>query len=59
MFSNLSEEKKEEKFNGLIYFASKINNKSLKNACLNILNDYKEELFCKAAGHDGIEIMLE
>ena len=56
MFNNLSEEKKEEKFNGLINFASKINNKSLKNACLNILNDYKEELFCKAAGHNGIEM---
>ena len=56
MFENLSENQKEEKFNGLINYASKINNEGLKNACINILNDYKEELFCRGAGHDGIEM---
>lgn len=56
MFENLIEEQKEEKFNGLINYAKKINNNSLRNACINILNDYKQELFHRGAGHDGIEM---
>ena len=56
MFENLTEEQKEEKFNGLINYAKKINNNSLRNACINILNDYKQELFHRGAGHDGIEM---
>ena len=48
MFENLSENQKEEKFNGLINYASKINNEGLKNACINILNDYKEEQIGRA-----------
>lgn len=56
MFKNLTEEQKEEKFNGLINYAKKINNNSLRNACINILNDYKQELFHRGAGHDGIEM---
>ena len=56
MFKNLTEEQKEEKFNGLINYAKKINNNSLKNVCINILNDYKQELFHRGAGHDGIEM---
>ena len=55
MFNNLSEEEKENKFQELISFAEKIYNISLRNACINILKDYKHELFVKAAGHDGIE----
>lgn len=56
MFKNLTQEQKEERFNGLISYATKINNKGLKDACISILNDYKEELFCRGAGHDGIEM---
>lgn len=56
MFKNLTQEQKEERFNGLISYATKINNKCLKNACISILNDYKEELFCRGAGHDSIEM---
>lgn len=55
MFINLNEEQKEEKFLELINYAQKINNTSLKNACINILNDYKNDLFVHAAGHNGIE----
>ena len=54
-FKDLTIEEKEERFNGLIYYANKIKNKSLRNVCVNILNDYKEELSCRGAGHDGIE----
>lgn len=56
MFENLTEEQKEEKFNGLINYAKKINNNNLRNVCINILNDYKQELFHRGAGHDGIEM---
>lgn len=56
MFKNLTQEQKEEKFNGILNYATKINNKSLKNVCISILNDYKEELFSRGAGHDGIEM---
>lgn len=55
MFVNLSEKEKEEKFTELINYAEKIKNASLKSVCISILNDYKEELFVRAAGHDGIE----
>lgn len=55
MFKNLSEEEKEERFLGLIEYANKIKNNVLKKVCINILNDYKEELSCRGAGHDGIE----
>ena len=55
MFVNLNEEQKEEKFLELINYAKKIKNISLKNACINILNDYRNDLFVRGAGHDGIE----
>lgn len=55
MFINLSEEEKENKFQELISFAEKIKNNALKNTCMNILKDYKEKLFVRGAGHDGIE----
>lgn len=55
MFKNLTYEQKEERFNSLIDYAEKIKNKSLKNACVSILTDYKEELFSRGAGHDRIE----
>lgn len=32
MFKNLTQEQKEERFNGLISYATKINNKGLKDA---------------------------
>ena len=57
MFNNLSKEEKENKFRELINFAEKIQNSSLRNACINILRDYKKKLFVKAAGHDAIENM--
>lgn len=56
MFKNLSENEKEERFEGLIEYAQKIENDILKKVCIQILNDYKEELFCRGAGHDGIEM---
>ncbi|MCX8074471.1 MAG: hypothetical protein N2749_02655 [Clostridia bacterium] len=55
MFINLNIEEKENIFQQLISYAEKIKNKSLKKVCINILNDYKDKLFCRAAGHDGIE----
>ncbi len=55
MFENLSKEEKENKFQELIIFAEKIRNNSLRNACINILKDYKDKLFVRGAGHDGIE----
>lgn len=55
MFINLTYEEKEEKFQEIIIYAEKIKNLSFKKVCINILNDYKEELFCRSAGHDGIE----
>lgn len=56
MFNNLTIIQKEERFNGLIDYANKINNNILRKVCINILNDYKENLFCRGAGHDGIEM---
>lgn len=56
MFKNLTENEKEERFLGLIKYAEKISNDILKRVCIQILNDYKEELFCRGAGHDGIEM---
>lgn len=56
MFKNLTENEKEERFEGLIKYAEKIENDILKKVCIQILNDYKEELFCRGAGHDGIEM---
>ena len=56
MFRNLKENEKVERFEGLIEYAEKIENDILKKVCLQILNDYKEELFCRGAGHDGIEM---
>lgn len=55
MFKNLNNKEKTERFNGLINYAEKINNVCLKNVCIKILNDYKDELFCRSAGDDGIE----
>lgn len=55
MFHNLSQEQKEERFLELNEYAKKINHSALRNACINILRDYKKELFCRSAGHDGIE----
>lgn len=55
MFINLNEEEKEERYLELINYAKLIKNISLKNACINILTDYREELFVRGAGHDGIE----
>lgn len=56
MFKNLTENEKEERFEGLIKYAEKIENDILKKVCIQILNDYKEDLFCRGAGHDGIEM---
>lgn len=55
MFINLSKEQKEERFMQLNEYAEKIGHPGLRNACISILRDYKEELFCRSAGHDGIE----
>lgn len=55
MFQNLSEKEKEDTFLGLLDYAEKIKNNSLKKVCIQILKDYKEALFCRGAGHDGIE----
>ena len=55
MFKNLTELEKENKYNELINYGKKIKNVSLKKACLNILTDFKKELFTHAAGHDAIE----
>ena len=55
MFNNLSEKEKENKFQELISFSEKIHNSSLRNACINILKDYKGKLFVRGAGHDAIE----
>ena len=55
MFKSLTLEEKESKFNELIKFANIINNNILRKVCINILNDYKDDLFCRGAGHDGIE----
>lgn len=56
MFKNLTENEKEERFEGLIKYAEKIENDILRKVCIQILNDYKEDLFCRGAGHDGIEM---
>ena len=56
MFKNLTENEKEERFEGLINYAEKMSNDILKRVCIQILNDYKEELFYRGAGHDGIEM---
>ena len=55
MMKDLSIEEKEQRFSEIINFANRINNSALKNACLNILNDYKEEIFARGAGNDGVE----
>ena len=55
MFENLTVQQKEEKFAKLLDYANKINNKKLHSACLWILNDYKSDILCRNAGHDGIE----
>lgn len=55
MFVNLTEEEKENKFQELIFFSEKIQNQSLKKVCVNILKDYKKDLFVRSAGHDAIE----
>lgn len=56
MFKNLTENEKLERYNELIAYAQKIKNTALRNTCIKILKDYKEELFCRSAGHDGIEM---
>ena len=55
MFKNLDQNEKEDRFKAVISFAEKIENKKLRSVCLNILNDFKEDLLCRSAGHDGIE----
>lgn len=55
MFINLNEKEKEGKYQEIITYANKIQNASLRNTCIQILKDYKKELFTRAAGHDGIE----
>lgn len=55
MLENLNQNDKENKFKQLISFAEKIENKKLKNVCLKILKDFKDDLLCRSAGHDGIE----
>lgn len=55
MFANLNEEEKEKRFDGLVQYASKIRNQDLRTVCTKILMDYKDKLFCRGAGHDGIE----
>lgn len=55
MFKNLTKKEKEMKFKELLAFAGKIQNKKLKNACTRILKDYKKDLLCRSAGHDGVE----
>ena len=55
MMKDLSIEEKEQRFSEIINFANKINNLALKNACLNILNNYKEKIFARGAGNDGVE----
>ncbi len=55
MFNNLTEKEKENKFQELIAFAGKIKNIALKRVCINILEDYKDKLWRRPAGHDGIE----
>ncbi len=37
MFKNLTEQEKEDRFNGLMDYADKINNNSLKKVCKEIL----------------------
>ncbi len=54
MFKNLSEKQKEEKFELLLSYANKIRNEKLKKVCFRILNDYKLDILCRSAGHDGI-----
>lgn len=56
MFKNLTQSQKEERFNGIVDYATKINNENLRNVCIKILNDYKEDLFCRGGSHDGIEM---
>lgn len=53
MFKDLTDIEKEERFNGLINYAEKINNNSLKIICIRILNDYKEELFSRVLDMTG------
>lgn len=55
MFINLTKEEKEKRYEEIISYAERIKNPSLKNACITILNDYKEKLFVRAAGNDGVE----
>lgn len=55
MFKNLTNSIKEEKFQELLKYANLINNNSLKKVCLKILNDYKKDILCRSAGHDGVE----
>lgn len=54
-FNSLSKEEKEKRFQELINYSNKIKNEHLRNVCINILNDYKKEISCRGAGHDGIE----
>lgn len=56
MFENLTESEKEKRYIGLIDYANKIKNPSLKKVSIKILNDHKQELLCRGAGHDGIEM---
>ena len=55
MFENLTKEEKAAKFAKLLEYANKITNPKLNRACVRILNDYQADLFCRSAGHDGIE----
>lgn len=55
MFINLTIEDKEKKFLELITYAKKIKNIALKNSCLCILNDYKQDIINRPAGHNYLE----
>lgn len=55
MFTNLTIEDKEKKFLELITYAKKIKNTALKNSCLCILNDYKQDIINRPAGHNYLE----
>lgn len=55
MFTNLTIEDKENKFLELITYAKKIKNTALKNSCLCILNDYKQDIINRPAGHNYLE----
>lgn len=55
MFKNLCLEEKENKFSELVSYAEKIENTKLKKVCIDILNDYKEDILSRGGSDDGRE----